>query len=44
MIPIEDWKRLRLVAAERNMSITEFIMKWIEPELRKLNVKESSRD
>ncbi|MEZ6055444.1 MAG: hypothetical protein R3C01_01945 [Planctomycetaceae bacterium] len=35
-LPISDWRRLRLEAAQQGIPITELCRRWMEPEVERL--------
>ena len=36
LVPIEDWRNLRIEAARRGVPMTELVHGWIEPQLAEL--------
>jgi hypothetical protein len=42
-LPLEDWKRVRLEAARRNVPITELCRRWMSGGLRELRQRPLER-
>lgn len=40
-LPIEDWKLLRLLAAQQHMTMTHLVREWLEPQLALLRSSDS---
>jgi hypothetical protein len=38
-LPLDDWKRVRLEAARRNVPITELCRRWMSSELQELRCR-----